>query len=82
MAFLKDSALGSAIRNQDLTLELEIPIQGPSDSSNSCPSISLGPVKIPLGTPEPRVPILPPSPSDLEAIGNTPWLPTTGDPVP
>jgi hypothetical protein len=76
MGSLKDSALGSAIKNLDLTLSLEIPLPGPSDSSNSCPSISLGPVLIPLGTSPPVQPILPPSPNDLAAIGSSDSLPT------
>lgn len=45
----EDSSLVSAMKNLDLTLTLEIPL-GPSGSCNSSPSISLGPVKIPLGT--------------------------------
>ena len=53
----RDSPLDSAIKNLDLTLSLEIPIQGQSDSSSSCPSISLGPVKIPLGTSAQQQPI-------------------------
>ena len=57
MASPKDSSNDSAIRNLDLTLSLEIPIQGPSDSSSSCPVFSLGPVKIPLGTCRPPGPI-------------------------
>lgn len=53
----KDSSNDSAIRNLDLTLSLESPIPAPSDSSSSCPDISLGPVKIPLGTCRPPGPI-------------------------
>jgi hypothetical protein len=46
----KDSSADSAIRNLDLTLELEIPLPGASGSCSSSPEISLGPVKVPLGT--------------------------------
>ena len=81
MASPKDSLLGNAMKNLDLTLSLEIPL-APPESCNCSPSISLGPVSIPLGTSEREGPISPPSPSDLAAIGNSPWLPTTGDPVP
>lgn len=45
----EDSSLDSAIKNLDLTLSLEIPL-APSGSCSSSPSISLGPVTIPLGT--------------------------------
>lgn len=72
MASLKDSALGSAIKNLDLTLTLEIPLPAPSDSSNSSHNISLELVGIPLLTPEQPPSILPPSPKDLEETGN--WL--------
>lgn len=41
MASLKDSAVVNAIKNLDLTLTLEMPIRGPSDSSSCFPSISL-----------------------------------------
>ena len=82
MASPKDSSLASAIKNLDLTLSLEIPVPGASDSCSCSPEISLGPVSIPLGTSEREGPISPPSAKDLAAIGNSPWLPTTGDPVP
>ena len=81
MASPKDSLLGNAMKNLDLTLSLEIPL-APPESCNCSPSISLGPVSIPLGTSGPPGPISPPSAKDLAAIGNSPWLPTTGDPVP
>jgi hypothetical protein len=74
-----DSSPDSAIRNLDLTLSLEIPLPGPSDSSSCSLSISLGPVSIPLKTSQPLPPISPPSAKDLEAIGNSGWLDTTGD---
>jgi hypothetical protein len=79
MPFPKDSALVSAIKSQDFSVALEIPIPGPSDSSNCSLSISLGPVSIPLKTSQPLPPISPPSAKDLEAIGNSDWLDTTGD---
>jgi hypothetical protein len=82
MPSLKDSALDSAIKNLDLTLGLEMPLPAQSDCSNCSPSISLGPVKIPLGTSGQHANILPPSASDLEAIGNSDSQPMTGDPVP
>ena len=75
------SSLDNAIKNLDLTLELEIPL-GPSGSCSSSPSISLGPVTIPLGTS-----IQPPSISgvftkDSLMTGNSPSPGTTGDQVP
>lgn len=86
MTSLKDSSVGSAIKNLDLTLELEMPIRGPADSSNSSPSISLEPVSTLLEILQP-----PPSisgvfgkdslhPSPLEETGNSPSPPTTGVP--
>jgi hypothetical protein len=77
------SSLDSAIKNLDLTLTLEIPL-GQSDSCNSSPSISLGPVKIPLGTSEQEGPIsgiFTKEKLDSET-GNSPSQPTTGDRVP
>ena len=79
MASLKDSQVANAMKNLDLTLSLEIPLPGPSDSSSCSLSISLGPVSIPLKTSQPLPPISPPSAKDLEAIGNSGWLDTTGD---
>lgn len=81
MGSLKTSSLGNALRNQDLTLELEVPL-GASDSCSSTPSISLGPVKIPLGTSTQPGLISPPSRKDLEAIGNSDSQAMTGDPLP
>ena len=78
MAFPLGSRLANVLKSQDLTLALEIPLAGPSDSSNCSLSISLGPVSIPLKTSEQLPNILPPSPSDLAAIGNSGWLDTTG----
>ena len=52
----QDSLADSAIKNLDLTLTLEIPL-GQSDSCNCSPSISLGPVKIPLKTSQQAGPI-------------------------
>ena len=78
MASQLDSRLVSAIKNQDLTLALEIPLPGPSGSSSCSLSFSVGPVSIPLKTSEPLPPISPPSPSDLEAIGLSLSLDTTG----
>ena len=82
MASHQDSQVASVMKNLDLSLRLEIPIPAPSDSSSCCPSISLALDGIQLATLEPPPPISPPSPSDLAAIGNSPWLPTTSDPVP
>jgi len=81
MTSLKDSSVGSAIKNLDLTLELEIPLPGPSDSSNSCPSISVGPVQIPLGTCQPRPTISGVFTRDQldSATGNSLSPPMTGD---
>jgi hypothetical protein len=45
----KISSLESATKNLDLTLELEVPLE-PSGSCSSSLDISLGPVKIQLGT--------------------------------
>jgi hypothetical protein len=78
MASRVASAAVSAIKSQDLTLALEIPLLAPSGSSNCSLSISLGPVSIPLKTSEPLPPILPPSQSDLAEIGNSGWLDTIG----
>jgi hypothetical protein len=78
MASQVASAAVSAIKSQDLTLALEIQFPGPSDSSSYSLSISAGPVSIPLKTSEQLPNILPPSPSDLAAIGNSGWLDTTG----
>lgn len=72
----QDSALDSAMKNLDFELTLIIPLPGPSDSSNCSPSISLGPVKVPLGTSTQPGSILPPSPSDLKEIGSSDSLPT------
>lgn len=78
MASRKESSVDSAIRNLDLTLSLEIPLQAPSDSCNYCPSISLGPVKIPLGTSGLQQPISGAFTKD-SLIGNSLSLDTTGD---
>jgi hypothetical protein len=43
------SLLANALKNQDLTLGLTIPL-APSESCSCSPSISLGPVTIQLGT--------------------------------
>ncbi len=74
------SAVGSAMKNLDLTLTLEVPL-GRSDSSNSCPSISLALDGIPL-------PTLPP-PDNISGVftsdsltGSTHLQPTTGAPDP
>jgi len=76
MASLKDSALVSAIKSQDLTLTLEIPLQAPSDSSSCSLNFSVGQALIPLRTSEPLPPISPPSAKDLAEIGNSDSLPT------
>lgn len=78
MASRKESYVDSAIRNLDLTLSLEIPIPAQSDSCSYCPSISLGPVKIPLGTSEQQQPISAVFTKD-SLIGNSLSLDTTGD---
>lgn len=66
----EDSSLDSALRNLDLTLSLEIPL-APSESCSSSPSISLGPVSIPLGTSTQEGPISGIfTKSDLEKIGS------------
>lgn len=81
MASRPISSLANAGKNLDLTLSLTIPL-APSGSCSSSLVISLGPVSMELGTSTQPGPISPPSPSDLGKIGNSPWLPTTGDPVP
>ena len=72
------SRVVSALRNQDLTLGLEIPL-GRSDCSSCSPSISLGPVSIPLRTSTRLEPISEVFTSD-SLIGSTHLQPTTGDP--
>lgn len=69
------------MKSPDLTLSLEVPL-GPSALCSSSLSISVGPVSIPLRTSTREEGISPPSPDDLEGIGNSPWLPTIGAPVP
>ena len=81
MASQKDSFLDSATKNLDLTLTLEIPLE-PSGLCSSSANISLGPVKVQLGTSTQPGIISPPSPSDLEAIGSSPSQDTTGVQVP
>ncbi len=75
------SLAGNAMKSPDLTLSLEVPL-GPSALCNSCLSISVGPVSIPLRTSIPQQGISSPSRDDLAGIGNSPWLPTIGAPVP
>jgi hypothetical protein len=74
------SSLASALKNLDLTLEVEVPL-GPSDSCNSFPSISLGPVKIPLTTSIQEQPISGVFTKD-SLIGSLDSQDTTGDQVP
>ncbi len=76
----KTFLLDNVIKNQDLTLTLEIPL-GQSESCNSSPSISLGPVKIPLATSTAPGPISGVFTKD-SLTGNSPLLDTTGDQVP
>lgn len=76
MASRLGSRLANVLKSQDLSIALEIPLAGPSDSSSFSLSISVGPVSIPLKTSEPQPNILPPSPSDLAEIGNSDSLPT------
>lgn len=65
-----DSSLGSAIKNLDFDLTLEIPLE-PSGSCSSSPSILLGPVSIPSGTSTQEGPISGTfTKSDLEATGS------------
>lgn len=77
----KTSLLDSALQNLDLTLALSVPLE-PSGLPSSCLNISLGPVKVQLGTSTQPGVISPPSRSDLQGIGNSDWLDTTGDQVP
>lgn len=72
----------SAIGDLTLSAEVTVPLPAPSESPNSCPSFSLGPVKIPLGTCTQPGPISPPSPSDLAGIGSSDWQLTTEGQVP
>jgi hypothetical protein len=81
MASRKDSFLDSATKNLALTLELEIPLE-PSGLCSSSANISLGPVKVQLGTSTQPGIISPPSRSDLEVIGNSDSLDTTGGQLP
>ena len=78
MASPLGSRLVSAIKSQDLSIALEIPLAGPSDSSSCSLSFSVGQVVIPLKTSEPLPNILPPSPSDLAEIGLSLSPDTTG----
>lgn len=71
------SFVASSTKNLDLTLSLEIPL-APSGSPSSCLNISLGPVKIPLGTCTPPGPISGVFTED-SLIGNSPSPDTTGD---
>jgi hypothetical protein len=79
----QDSSLDSALKNLDLTLSLEIPLE-PSGSCSSSPSISLGPVKIPLGTSTQEGPISGVFTKDQldSETGNSPLPLTTGVQVP
>lgn len=77
----KTSLLDSVTKNLDLTLSLEIPLE-PSGLPSSCLNFSLGPVKVQLGTSTQPGIISPPTRSDLEAIGSSGSLDTTGDQVP
>jgi len=79
MASRLGSRLANVLKSQDLSIALEIPLAGPSDSSNCSLSISLGPVSIPLKTSEQLPNILPPSPSDLAEIGLSLSPDMTGD---
>lgn len=81
MASRKTSLLDSVTKNLDLTLELEIPLE-PSGSCSSSANISLGPVKVQLGTSTQPGIISPPSPRDLEAIGSSDLPDTTGAQLP
>lgn len=74
----QDSALASALKNLDLTIELEIPLPDASDSCSYSPKISLGPVKIPLGISTQEQPISGTF-TTSSLIGNSLSLPTTGD---
>jgi hypothetical protein len=74
------SSLDSALKNLDLTLELEIPLEL-SGSCSSSPSISLGPVKIPLGTSTQEQPISGIFTKD-SLTGSSDSQDTTGDQVP
>jgi hypothetical protein len=80
MASQKTSLLDSAMKNLDLTLELEVPLE-PSGSCSSSPSISLGPVKIQPGTLGPAPSISGQFTKD-SLIGNSLSQDTTGDQVP
>lgn len=83
MASRKTSLLASVTKNLDLTLSLEIPLE-PSGLPSSCANISLGPVKVQLGTSTQPGPIsgnFTTASMDSE-IGNSLSPPTTGDQVP
>lgn len=80
MASHRDSFADSALKNLDLTLGLEIPLL-PSGSCSSCPSISLGPVKVQLGTSTQPGPISGNFTTD-SLIGNALSRDTTGDQLP
>lgn len=81
MASPKDSFPVSVLRKVDLTASLEIPIPAQLDSCSCSPVISLGPVKIPLGTSTQEGHISGVFSKD-SLIGNSLSPDTTGDPVP
>jgi hypothetical protein len=79
MASHQDSALDSALKNLDFELTLEIPFPAASGSSSCSPSISLGPVSIPLRTSDQEQPISG-NFTKSSLIGNSLSVPTIGDP--
>jgi hypothetical protein len=82
MTSSRDNSIKSAISDLTLSVELSVPLPVPSESHNYSPSISVGPVKIPLGTSGEPGPILPPSPKNLEETGSLDWQRTITDQAP
>lgn len=79
-----DNSIKSAIGDLTLSVELCVPLPVPSESHNYSPSISLGPVKIPLKTSGPPGPISGVfTKENLDSeTGNSLLPPTTGVQVP
>jgi hypothetical protein len=85
MTSSRDNFIKSATGDLTLSVEMSVPLPVPSESHNYSPSISLGPVKIPLGTSEPQGPISGTfTKSELEEAktGSLPSQLTTGDQLP
>jgi hypothetical protein len=85
MTSSRDNFIKNATGDLTLSVELQVPLPVPSESHNYSPSISLGPVKIQLGTSEQPAPICGTfTKSELEeaTIGSSRWPPMTSDQLP